>query len=157
MSNQKPLVVAVAGNPNAGKSTLINAIAGSRLHVDNWPGVTVEKKKRSLTWMAAASAWIDRIVLNRFLGIPIFAAAMWLLFKMTFDLSSPFGDWIDAMTIGPFKCWTVVILGSLNAPDWTVSLVNDGVIAGVGSVLVFAPVIFIMMFFITFMGEAATW
>ena len=45
MTNSKPLVVAVAGNPNAGKSTLINAIAGSRLHVGNWPGVTVEKKE----------------------------------------------------------------------------------------------------------------
>src|SRR6185369_6337767 len=47
MSRQKPCVVAVAGNPNAGKSTLINAIAGSRLHVGNWPGVTVEKKEAS--------------------------------------------------------------------------------------------------------------
>ncbi|MDK9719166.1 MAG: ferrous iron transport protein B [Trichlorobacter sp.] len=94
---------------------------------------------------------IDRIVLNRFLGIPIFAAAMWLLFKLTFDLSSPFGDWIDEMTNGPFKRWVAAILGSINAPDWTVSLVNDGVIAGVGSVLVFVPVIFTIMFFITFL------
>jgi ferrous iron transport protein B len=94
---------------------------------------------------------IDRIVLNRFLGIPIFAAAMWLLFKLTFDLSSPFGDWIHEMTGGPFKRWVAAILGSINAPDWTVSLVNDGVIAGVGSVLVFVPVIFAMMFFITFL------
>ena len=94
---------------------------------------------------------IDRIVLNRFLGIPIFAVAMWLLFKLTFDLSSPFGDWIDAMANGPFKRWVAAILGSISAPDWTVSLVNDGVIAGVGSVLVFVPVIFVMMFFITFL------
>jgi ferrous iron transport protein B len=94
---------------------------------------------------------IDRIVLNRYLGIPIFAAAMWLLFKLTFDLSSPFGDWIDEMTGGPFKRWVAAILGSINAPDWTVSLVNDGVIAGVGSVLVFVPVIFTIMFFITFL------
>jgi len=94
---------------------------------------------------------IDRIVLNRFLGIPIFAFAMWLLFKLTFDLSSPFGDWIDEMTGGPFKRWVAAILGSINAPDWTISLVNDGVIAGVGSVLVFVPVIFAMMFFITFL------
>ena len=39
------LTVAVAGNPNSGKSTLINAIAGTRLQVGNWPGVTVEKKE----------------------------------------------------------------------------------------------------------------
>lgn len=38
------ITVAVAGNPNSGKSTLINAIAGTRLYVGNWPGVTVEKK-----------------------------------------------------------------------------------------------------------------
>jgi ferrous iron transport protein B len=94
---------------------------------------------------------IDRLVLNRFLGIPIFLAAMWLLFKLTFDLSSPFGDWIDAMTNGPFKRWTAALLGMVGAPDWTVSLVNDGIIAGVGFVLVFVPVIFAMMFFITFL------
>lgn len=94
---------------------------------------------------------IDRVVLNRFLGIPIFAVAMWLLFKLTFDLSSPFSDWLDTMTNGPFKRWTTAILGGIGAPDWTVSLVNDGVIAGVGSVLVFVPVIFAMMFFITFL------
>jgi len=94
---------------------------------------------------------IDRIVLNRFIGIPIFMAAMWLLFKLTFDLSAPFGEWIKAMTEGPFKRWAAALLGGIGAPDWTVSLVNDGVIAGVGFVLVFVPVIFAMMFFITFL------
>jgi len=94
---------------------------------------------------------IDRVVLNRFFGIPIFLAAMWLLFKLTFDLSAPFGEWIKAMVEGPFKRWAAVLLGGIGAPDWTVSLVNDGVIAGVGFVLVFVPVIFAMMFFITFL------
>lgn len=94
---------------------------------------------------------IDRIVLNRFLGIPIFAAAMWLLFKLTFDLSSPFDEWIDEVINGPLKRWVAAVLGSISAPDWTISLINDGVLAGVGSVLVFVPVIFAMMFFITFL------
>ncbi|MBM4306516.1 MAG: ferrous iron transport protein B [Deltaproteobacteria bacterium] len=94
---------------------------------------------------------IDRVVLNRFLGIPVFFAAMWLVFKLTFDVSTPFVDWIDEMTTGPFKRWTEAVLGAISAPDWTVSLVNDGVIAGVGFVLVFVPVIFAMMFFITFL------
>jgi ferrous iron transport protein B len=94
---------------------------------------------------------IDRVVLNRFLGIPIFFAAMWLVFKLTFDLSAPFGDWIRGMSEGPFKRWAAAILGGIGAPDWTVSLVNDGIIAGVGFVLVFVPVIFAMMFFITFL------
>jgi len=94
---------------------------------------------------------IDRVVLNRFLGIPIFLAAMWLMFKLTFDLSKPFGDWIGDMAAGPFKHWTTILLGLIGAPDWTISLATEGVISGVGFVLVFVPVIFMMMFFITFL------
>jgi len=42
------IVVALAGNPNAGKTTLFNALTGARQHVGNWPGVTVEKKEGML-------------------------------------------------------------------------------------------------------------
>jgi ferrous iron transport protein B len=94
---------------------------------------------------------IDRIVLNRFLGIPIFLAAMWLVFKLTFDLSKPFGDWINDMAGGPFKHWTTTLVSAIGAPDWTVSLATEGVISGLGFVLAFVPVIFMMMFFITFL------
>ena len=41
----KQLHVALAGNPNAGKSSIFNALTGSRQHVGNWPGKTVEKKE----------------------------------------------------------------------------------------------------------------
>ena len=36
--------IALAGNPNSGKTTMFNALTGSSQHVGNWPGVTVEKK-----------------------------------------------------------------------------------------------------------------
>ncbi len=114
-------------------------------------GLTHEVLKRPELRKMDITEKIDRIVLNRFLGIPIFLAAMWLVFKLTFDVATPFVDWIDEMATGPFKNWAEAILGFINAPAWTVSLTTDGVIAGVGFVLVFVPVIFAMMFFITFL------
>jgi ferrous iron transport protein B len=114
-------------------------------------GLTHEVMQRPEVRKLEMTERIDKVVLNRFFGIPIFFAAMWLIFKFTFDLSSPFADWLDVMTSGPFKRWVEAIIGFAHAPAWISSLVTDGVIAGVGSVLVFVPVIFAMMFFITFL------
>lgn len=44
----KSLNIALAGNPNCGKTTLFNEITGSKQHVGNWPGVTVEKKRENI-------------------------------------------------------------------------------------------------------------
>ncbi|MDO9558682.1 MAG: FeoB small GTPase domain-containing protein, partial [Syntrophales bacterium] len=56
---KKEIVIAVAGNPNSGKSTLINAIAGARLHVGNWPGVTVEKKTAVFNYKGKKVTLVD--------------------------------------------------------------------------------------------------
>jgi small GTP-binding protein len=47
---EKPVILALAGNPNSGKTTVFNALTGSRQHVGNWPGVTVEKKEGYCTY-----------------------------------------------------------------------------------------------------------
>ncbi|HBK52349.1 MAG TPA: ferrous iron transporter B, partial [Syntrophomonas wolfei] len=43
--DEKRIVIALAGNPNSGKTTIFNNLTGARQHVGNYPGVTVEKKE----------------------------------------------------------------------------------------------------------------
>jgi len=84
---------------------------------------------------------IDRVVTHPVLGIPIFLALMWVVFKVTVDVSAPFLDWIDLVISGPIVNWATALLGWIGlGGTWIVSLVVDGVLAGVGGVLVFVPV-----------------
>ena len=85
---------------------------------------------------------IDRIVTDGRLGIPIFMLAMWFVFKITTDLSAPWVDWFDAVVSGPISRWAIALLGAVGLGEtWVASLVVDGVIAGVGGVLAFIPVL----------------
>jgi ferrous iron transport protein B len=92
---------------------------------------------------------LDKILLHKYLGIPIFILLMWLIFKLTFDLSIPFVNWIDGLFSGAIPKWASVLLTYISAPPWLLSLVTSGIIAGVGFVLTFVPIIFVMMFFLT--------
>ncbi|RME97276.1 MAG: ferrous iron transport protein B [Chloroflexi bacterium] len=85
---------------------------------------------------------VDQIVTHRWLGIPIFLALMWVVFKITTDIATPYIDWVDAVISGPISHWAAAILGAVGlGGTWLESLLLDGVIAGVGGVLVFVPVL----------------
>jgi ferrous iron transport protein B len=85
---------------------------------------------------------IDSIVTHRYLGIPVFFVIMWAVFKLTADVSAPYLDWIDGVINGPVANWVVAIISAIGLGDtWVTSLFVDGIIAGVGGVLVFVPVL----------------
>lgn len=92
---------------------------------------------------------VDRIVTNRFLGIPIFLGIMYLLFQLTFAIGTPLSDLLD----GGFALLGEFIVGSLGETALSSFLV-DGIIGGVGGVLVFIPQIFLMFLFISFLEDS---
>lgn len=84
---------------------------------------------------------IDRVVTHPVLGIPIFLMLMWIVFKVTIDVSAPLLDWIALVMTGPIANWTVALLSLVGLGEtWVASLAVEGVIAGVGNVLAFVPV-----------------
>ena len=84
---------------------------------------------------------IDRVLTSRLLGIPIFLLMMWIVFKVTTDLSEPMLEWVENVIEGPLSSWVLGLMGWVGlGGSWIESLLVDGIIAGVGGVLVFVPV-----------------
>lgn len=81
---------------------------------------------------------LDKIVINRWLGIPLFLALMYGVFQFVFTLSTPFMDWIDQ-----FFGWIGGYATGVS-PEWFGSLLADGIVGGLGSVLIFIPPIFLL-------------
>ena len=103
-------------------------------------GLVRETVKRTNNRMTGSDK-VDQIVTHRLLGIPIFLLAMWAVFKLTADVSAPYLDWVDATINGPITNWTLGIIHVLGlGATWIESLIVDGIIAGVGGVMVFVPV-----------------
>lgn len=101
-----------------------------------------EVVKRPAETHLTTSDKIDQIVTHRLLGIPIFLAMMWAVFKLTADVSAPYLDWVDGVINGPLARWGVVLLNLVGlGGSWAESLLVDGIIAGVGGVMVFVPVL----------------
>lgn len=97
---------------------------------------------------------IDSIVTHRWLGLPIFLLVMYLMFNMVINVATPYTDWVDSIITGPFVRWVAALLAALNAPNWLGSLALDGVIAGVGGVVVFVPSLLVLYFFITILEDS---
>ena len=79
---------------------------------------------------------------------------MFVVFKLVVDVSAFFLDWVDAVIGGPLTRWVTSFLTMISAPDWFVSLAVDGVIAGVGAVLVFVPGLIVLYLFLTLLEDS---
>ncbi len=100
---------------------------------------------------ATPSDKMDRILTHRWLGVPIMLALMYLVFSLVQTVSAPYLDWIDGVVSGPLSRWTAALFTLLQAPEWLNRLVAEGVIAGVGGVVVFLPGLLVMFFSLAFL------
>ena len=91
---------------------------------------------------------IDSVVTNKWAAFPIFIVILYLIFKATFSLGNYPMNWIDFL-VGKFGDFVATLMRD----GWLKDLVVDGVVAGVGSVLVFLPNILILYFFLSIMED----
>ncbi|MBR1652459.1 MAG: ferrous iron transport protein B [Alloprevotella sp.] len=92
---------------------------------------------------------IDDVLSNKYLGFPIFFLMLFVMFQTTFTLGQYPMDWIEAGV-----AWLGDFVGSHMTEGPLRSLIVDGAIAGVGSVIVFLPQILILYLFISFMEDS---
>lgn len=96
---------------------------------------------------------IDSVVMNRFFGIPLFLIVILSIFQATFKLSKPMMGWIENF-FGSLGQYLTNFLISVGISKWTISLIVDGIIGGVGGVLVFVPIIAILFLFIVLLEDS---
>ena len=109
-----------------------------------------KRKEREIS----RSDQIDRVVTHKYLAFPIFFLVMGLMFAVTFG---PIGTFLTGLTedlVGLIGQWAGAGLAAVSAPEWVVSLVQDGVIAGVGGVLVFLPQILLIFLFMSILEDS---
>ncbi|WP_218143186.1 ferrous iron transport protein B [Sporolactobacillus nakayamae] len=113
---------------------------------------TVHKKGRELT----VSDKIDRIVTNRFLSLPIFAGIIWLVYYISVTtLGTVVTDWTnDTLFGGWITEGASHLLNTIGTADWLNSLIVDGIIGGVGTVLGFVPQMLILFFFLSILEDS---
>lgn len=119
--------------------------------ISNLIGRSVEKESNEAVTLTDR---IDRFVTHPILGIPIFLVTMFLMFKLTFDwLGLPLSDALDGFLSGPVTDWLTNGLNAIHASDFIKAVILDGIVAGVGGVLVFVPQIFILFLLISFLED----
>ncbi len=111
---------------------------------------TVQKGKEKLT----TSDKIDRIVTNRFLGIPIFMLVMWIVYYVSVTTVGTFvTDWTNDVFVVAIQDAATSALSAIGAGDMVMGLVVDGIIGGLGAGLGFVPQMAILFLFLSVLED----
>ncbi|MDM5190482.1 ferrous iron transport protein B [Bacillus sp. DX4.1] len=129
-------------------------------HIYNTRAAYIEKLKTNIIQHEKEgeipfSEKIDQLITHKVLGLPIFLAVMFFIFQVTFTwIGTPLSDILDGFLGGQFTDWVTAGLANIGASEFIQALVTEGIIAGVGAVLVFVPQIFALFFFISLLEDS---
>ena len=137
-NNDPAVIQSKRSSATGASSTETLAAAERRYHKAVAIGATVT---RVSSVRHPPSEVIDRIVLNRWLGIPIFLAAMYLMFTVAINLGAVFIDFFDILFGAIFVTASEQLLSSLGLPAWLIVLLSQGLGGGIQLVATFIPVI----------------
>ncbi len=112
-------------------------------------GVAKEVTRKKLIPKQNLSDFLDRFLLHPFIGSVLFLLIMYLFFKISFDFSSPFIDWIDGFLNEFLASLAYEVFHKIGTPEFLNNFFSEAIIGGVGAVLTFLPLIFIMYFLLT--------
>lgn len=103
----------------------------------------------------SASDKIDKVLTNKYLAVPLFLITMLLVFAITFGPAGSFlSDGAAFLISDCFTVWIRTGLEALLVAPWLISLICDGIIAGVGGVITFLPQIALLFFFLSFLEDS---
>jgi ferrous iron transport protein B len=97
---------------------------------------------------------IDKFAINKYLGIPIFALIMFVVFQVTFAVGEELLGGIAADLIEGFGGVLENLLAAVHSPQWLISFVGDGLINGVGAVIEFVPLITVLYLLLGFLEDS---
>lgn len=97
---------------------------------------------------------IDRVVLNRLFGVPIFLALMYLMFLFTIDIGGAFIDFFDLAAAALFVDGLGQALSALGTPDWLREILATGLGGGVQTVATFIPVVVFLFLFLSALEDS---
>ena len=112
-------------------------------------------KKKVASGKMTISDKIDRIVTNRILALPIFAAVMWFVYYISVTtVGTIVTDWTNDVLFGEIVPPAVEgFLNAVGCADWLQGLILDGIVAGVGAVLGFVPQMIVLFFFLAILED----
>lgn len=117
-------------------------------------GLVEKHVKKNETSVFFTSDKIDRIVTNRWLALPIFFFALWLIYYVSIvTVGDMTIGWVESL-FGWIQGGAETALTNLGAADWTMDLVVNGLIGSIGAIFIFVPQLMILFFFLSLLEDS---